>query len=621
MRETYFHIRYLFGRENVWTAVEALLQHDRCGYVVVADGVVLTRVQRDLSFRKVVHDSLFAICDSSWVPLYIKAIYGRKREQYCGFDLMMDGLQQYQKYRMMFLGSDALTLAGIQRQLDDDGIDKAGMTFLELPFKSVDDFDYPAIAQQIEEARVDLIWVALGAPKQCMFMQRLKPHLKRGVMFGVGAAFKFYSGVAEKRAPKWMVLSHMEFLFRLTQDPKKQFDRCSGIVTTLPQTIRSEMSTKRTNEQLATQHFFSLLRVALGTSTQPIQAMTAEEWLAVYEMSRKQSISGLLFMGLNKHYDSTEIQRLGLKRYLRLKWLSTVMTLERVYRKNLSDCKELDEFFRREGIPYCIFKGQALHRYYGDDAKARHYGDIDVWTPTISVPEFADLLNTRGISHKVKYAHAVFAHGQGTITEVHHTPAFFRHPGRNRRLQEWLKDQFAHCERNEEGLMVPSVEFDLVYLLIHIYHHFMFEGIGIRQFVDYFYLLRHLHLQAQTSDAERQRIEAIRTKAMTTFKHLGIQRFVAGSMHIIHETLGLEAQALLCPPDAEASKTILHEIICGGNFGKFDKRYPRNTSNLLARGFQSLRRRVTLMRFGVGETLVSPFWSIWQIVWRRGHEH
>ena len=169
--------------------------------------------------------------------------------------------------------------------------------------------------------------------------------------------------------------------------------------------------------------------------------------------------------------------------------------------------------------------------------------------------------------------------------------------------------------------MVPSVEFDLVYLLIHIYHHFMFEGIGIRQFVDYFYLLRHLHLQAQTSDAERQRIEAIRTKAMTTFKHLGMQRFVAGSMHIIHETLGLEAQALICPPDAEASKTILHEIVCGGNFGKFDKRYPRNTSNLFARGFQSLRRRVTLMRFGVGETLVSPFWSIWQIVWRRGHEH
>ena len=146
MRETYFHIRYLFGRENVWTAVEALLQHDRCGYVVVADGVVLTRVQRDLSFRQVVRDSLFAICDSSWVPLYIKAIYGRQREQYCGFDLMMDGLQQYQKYRMMFLGSDALTLAGIQRQLDDDGIDKAGMSFVELPFRDIDDFAETASA-------------------------------------------------------------------------------------------------------------------------------------------------------------------------------------------------------------------------------------------------------------------------------------------------------------------------------------------------------------------------------------------------------------------------------------------------------------------------------------------
>ena len=621
MRETYFHIRYLFGRENVWAAVEALLQHDRGGYVVVADGVVLTRVQRDLSFRQVVRNSLFAICDSSWVPLYIKAIYGRKREQYCGFDLMMDGLRYYRKYRMMFLGSDALTLAGIQRQLDDDGIDKAGMTFVELPFRDIDDFDYPAIARQIEEAQVDLIWVALGAPKQCMFMQRLKPHLKRGIMFGVGAAFKFYSGVAEKRAPKWMVLSHMEFLFRLTQDPKKQFDRCSGIVTTLPQTIRSEMTTKRTKEQQTTQHFFALLRLALGTSTETFQPMTPEEWLTVYDMSRKQSISGLLFQGLSKCYDSTEMQHLGLKRFLRLKWLSTAMTLEKVYRKNLDDCKALNEFFQREGIPYCIFKGQALHRYYGDDAKSRHYGDIDVWTPTISVPEFADLLNTRGISHKVKYAHAVFAHGQGTITEVHHTPAFFRHPCRNRRLQEWLKDQFTNCTRNDEGLMVPSVDFDLVYLMIHIYHHFMFEGIGIRQFVDYFYLLRHLHLQAQASEAERQRVEATRAQAMSVFEHLGMLRFVAGAMQVIHETLGLEAEALLCPPNAEAGKTILHEIVCGGNFGKFDKRYPRKTSNLFARGFQSLRRRLTLMRFGVGETLVSPFWSIWQIAWRRGHEH
>ena len=621
MRETYFHIRYLFGRENVWAAVDALLQHNRCGYVVVADGVVLTQVQRDLSFRQVVHDSLFAICDSSWVPLYIKAIYGRKREQYCGFDLMMDGLQQYQKYRMMFLGSDALTLAGIQRQLDDDGIDKEGMTFVELPFRDIDDFDYAAIAQQIEEAQVDLIWVALGAPKQCMFMQRLKPHLKRGIMLGVGAAFKFYSGVAEKRAPKWMVLSHMEFLFRLTQDPKKQFDRCSGIVTTLPQTIRSEMSTKRTNEQHATQHFFSLLRKALGTSTDPIQPMKPEEWLAVYEMSRKQSISGILFVGLSKHYTPQALQDLGLKRYLRLKWLSTTMTLEKVYQRNQDDCKALNEFFQREGIPYCIFKGQALHRYYGDDAKTRHYGDIDVWTPTLSVPEFADLLNTRGISHKVKYAHAVFAYGQGTITEVHHMPAFFRHPGRNRRLKEWLKDQFTNCTRNDEGLMVPSVDFDLVYLMIHIYHHFMFEGIGIRQFVDYFYLLRHLHRQSQVSDAERQRIEATRAQAMSVFKHLGMLRFVAGAMQVIHEALGLEAEALLCPPDAQAGKTILHEIVCGGNFGKFDKRYPRKTSNIFARGFQSLRRRVTLMHFGVGETLVSPFWSIWQIVWRRGHEH
>jgi N-acetylglucosaminyldiphosphoundecaprenol N-acetyl-beta-D-mannosaminyltransferase len=118
------------------------------------------------------------------------------------------------------------------------------MQFIELPFKKVEEFDYPAIAKTIEADGADIIWVALGAPKQEYFMHYLKPHLSHGVMIAVGAAFKFFSGTAEKRAPRWMVKAHMEFIFRICQAPKKQLKRCGWIVATLPTLLFQEWRRK-----------------------------------------------------------------------------------------------------------------------------------------------------------------------------------------------------------------------------------------------------------------------------------------------------------------------------------------------------------------------------------------
>ena len=86
----------------------------------------------------------------------------------------------------------------------------------------------------IDEDGAKIIWVALGAPKQERFMNKLLPYLKSGVMIGVGAVFKFYSGTEESRCPQWIQKHHMEFLYRIWQDPKKQIKRCFWIVVSLP---------------------------------------------------------------------------------------------------------------------------------------------------------------------------------------------------------------------------------------------------------------------------------------------------------------------------------------------------------------------------------------------------
>ena len=75
----------------------------------------------------------------------------------------------------------------------------------------------------INKADPDIIWVGLGAPKQEFWMAEHKD-LFRGVMVGVGAAFDFHAGTI-KRAPKWMQLLSLEWLYRLSQSPKRLFKR------------------------------------------------------------------------------------------------------------------------------------------------------------------------------------------------------------------------------------------------------------------------------------------------------------------------------------------------------------------------------------------------------------
>ena len=241
--ENYFNIRYEFNKEQIWKHIDVRVTSNVPGYVCIADGVVVDNVQRNLKYRDTVNGSMFAVCDSGWVPMYLRWIYGIKREQYCGPMIFKDLVEQG-KHRMIFMGTNQQTLDSLQQELAKMNPDVMGMTFYELPFKAVEEFDYPAIAQMIEEDKADIIWVALGAPKQDFFMQLLEPHLKRGVMIGVGAAFNFYSGNGEKRAPEWVTLMHLEFVYRIMQSPKKQLKRCWGIVTSLPVMLWQEWRRK-----------------------------------------------------------------------------------------------------------------------------------------------------------------------------------------------------------------------------------------------------------------------------------------------------------------------------------------------------------------------------------------
>lgn len=245
--EKYFHINYEFNPLVVQECIAQRIAEKGTGYVCVADANILQQVHNDLNYRKVVEGAMFSICDSSWVPVFLKWIYGIDRSQYCGSMIFKD-LIEMKRYRHLFIGTSTRVLNALKDNLMVMDPAIKGMTFYEPPFCDVEDFDYPAIAEMINRDNPDIIWVALGAPKQEIFMSKLQPYLKRGVQIAVGAAFKFYSGLDEKRAPTWMRRSKLEFLYRIYAEPKKQFARCKQIVLTLPGIIREENRRKRVVE-------------------------------------------------------------------------------------------------------------------------------------------------------------------------------------------------------------------------------------------------------------------------------------------------------------------------------------------------------------------------------------
>lgn len=241
--ERYFNINYEFSKQEVYANIDATLASNKSGYICVADGNILNRVNNDEAYREVVNGGMFSTCDSSWVPLYLKWIYGIKREQYCGSQIFADVVGQC-KYKMAFLGTSQATLDGLRANMTKIDARIADMMFWELPFASVEEFNYQEIADRLNSYNADIVWIALGAPKQEIFMHHLKPYLNRGVMIAVGAVFKFFSGVEEKRAPEWMIRSHTEFIYRIMRDPKKQLRRCWEIVRGLPRIYWEEKRRK-----------------------------------------------------------------------------------------------------------------------------------------------------------------------------------------------------------------------------------------------------------------------------------------------------------------------------------------------------------------------------------------
>ena len=237
------------------------------------------------------------------------------------------------------------------------------------------------------------------------------------------------------------------------------------------------------------QVFFDFLRFSFGPKSEIPSSLKEADWKALYAIAQKQCLVGILFDGIKK----LPAEYVGMKKELLLQWMAESQMLEKANVRLNDAAIQVSEWFRKKGFRTCILKGQGNALMY-PNPYSRTPGDIDIW---VEGGDNRVISFVRSISphEKACYHHIEFPSYKGVEVEVHYRPSFLLCFWHNRKLQKYYErvkeEQFSHrVMLGEQGeIAIPTVEFNLIFQLTHIFSHLMNEGIGLRQLVDYYYVL------------------------------------------------------------------------------------------------------------------------------------
>ena len=208
---------------------------------------------------------------------------------------------------------------------------------------------------------------------------------------------------------------------------------------------------------------------------------------------------GVLFDGIKK----LPAEHVGMEKELLLQWMAESQMLEKANVRLNDTAIQVSEWFRKKGFRTCILKGQGNALMY-PNPYSRTPGDIDIW---VEGGDKRVISFVRSISshEKACYHHIEFPSYKGVEVEVHYRPSFLLCFWHNRKLQKYYErvkeEQFSHrVMLGEQGeIAIPMVEFNLIFQLTHIFSHLMNEGIGLRQLVDYYFVICDFYKVYQNS--------------------------------------------------------------------------------------------------------------------------
>ena len=230
------------------------------------------------------------------------------------------------------------------------------------------------------------------------------------------------------------------------------------------------------------------------------------DWRQLYSFASRQALLGFCFDGierLTKEF-SEELKQNPMGRDLLMTWMGKAQQIRRQNMKVNAVAGKLFSMLREDGLRCCILKGQGNALMY-PNPYSRTPGDIDVWV-NASREDITDYAKTHfEIGDDIRFHHLETTM-DGVPVELHFFPCSMNNPLYNARLQKWFKWnadlQCSYIVGLPDGagdIAIPTTAFNVVYQLTHLYHHFFDEGIGMRQIIDYYYVVCDFYKVYQNS--------------------------------------------------------------------------------------------------------------------------
>lgn len=212
--------------EDACVAVEETIAQNKKGYVCVCPVSTVMECQNDSVMLKSVNTATVVTPDGMPVVWLGKMKGHNGVSRVYGPDLMLEvcRISAAKGYKNYFYGSNHNVLERLQERLKTlfPGFVVSGA--YSPPFRKLSKEEDNEIIRMINETKPDILWVGLGSPKQDIWMYEHKDKLNVAVMLGVGAAFDFISET-KLQAPKFMQKIGLEWLFRLSCEPKRLWKR------------------------------------------------------------------------------------------------------------------------------------------------------------------------------------------------------------------------------------------------------------------------------------------------------------------------------------------------------------------------------------------------------------
>ena len=371
--------------------------------------------------------------------------------------------------------------------------------------------------------------------------------------------------------------------------------------------------------------FLTFLSYCLSPDSQALPECAARiSWAELLQFAKKQSVVGVYWQGV-KRMSGLETNRPSEDDVM--EWMVTVSKIAKRNRKVNAVAVKVIKGFRQQGFDACVLKGQGNALLYPTPS-SRTPGDIDMYVhprqqgdgwgndePAIR----KTITFCKGLdkSARAVYHHIDIPAVDKVPVEVHYRVTWLNSPVNNRSLQDLLstllsrEDGTKHVALPEEAgeITVPGFSFNVIFQLSHILNHLLHEGVGLRQLVDYYYLLR----SHACSTGDQAWLD-------TSLKRCGLHKISAAVSWMLVNVLGLPENYLITTPNERYGQQLMREMMAGGNFGKYDERLLSGTSqSKLITNLQRLVRDIRMVVYYPSECLWEPWFRVWHWMWRKKH--